>query len=276
MEAGGEQRSKINLRVALRRRGSFPASRALSASPWPAVGLRSAPRSRFAPYRVRIAVRLSLRFSSSPPPLLCVATPTTCQQPCSLTRSLGGREYNMTDGHSRTNTVGHRAVRGRRMPPDVACSALRARLTCVCVARSRGVLRRTQGDREKSPFRLRHPRFDSGLQSPYAPRLYVSLRSPTRRTCVAVSSSPLLSSASPLSTAPSPLSRASHATQHKPHRRRETRHMSGTTFEAANPDGRRRPARVTCRPSRRTIGRARHSSACSNMAAAQRGVADRY
>lgn len=72
---------------------------------------------------------------SASPPLLCVATPTTCQQPCSLTRSLGGREYNMTDGHSRTNTVGHRAVRGRRMPPDVACSALRTRLTCVCVAR---------------------------------------------------------------------------------------------------------------------------------------------
>lgn len=88
---------------------------------------------------------------SASPPLLCVATPTTCQQPCSLTRSHGGREYNMTDGHSRTNTVGHRAVRGRRMPPVVACSALRARLTCVCVARSRGVLGGTQGDREKSP-----------------------------------------------------------------------------------------------------------------------------
>lgn len=37
------------------------------------------------------------------------------------------------------------------MPPDVACSALRARSTCVCVARSRGVLRRARGDREKSP-----------------------------------------------------------------------------------------------------------------------------
>lgn len=106
--------------------------------------LRSVPRT----YR-----RPSLRSASPPLRLLSSASQHRLRA-SNLALSLalsGGREYNMTDGHSRTNTVGHRAVRGRRMPPDVACSALRARLTCVCVARSRGVLRRTQGDREKSP-----------------------------------------------------------------------------------------------------------------------------
>ncbi|KYM94070.1 hypothetical protein ALC62_15297 [Cyphomyrmex costatus] len=93
----------------------------------------------------------------------------------------------MTDGHGRTNTVGHRAVRGQRMPPDPATP---------------------------------------------------------------------------------------HATQHKPHRRRETRHMSGTTFEAANQDGRRRPPCATCRPSCSTFDQARHPLSRSNMAATWRSDAD--
>ncbi|KYM85814.1 hypothetical protein ALC53_04399 [Atta colombica] len=41
----------------------------------------------------------------------------------------------MTDGHGRTNTVGHRAVRGQRMLPDVCLQCVACPLdVCVCVA----------------------------------------------------------------------------------------------------------------------------------------------
>lgn len=182
MEAGDERRSKRNLRVVLRRRASFPASRALSASPWPALGPRST-RSCFV--RARIAVRLLLFFLLPPPPplSLCVATPTTCQQPCSLSLSRG-REYNMTDGHSRTNTVGHtgQCADGWRNATRCCCSACASRRFPLALLRRH----RSERNPPSAP-----PRFDSSPQSPYAPRLYVSLRSPTRRTCVAVC--PLLS-----------------------------------------------------------------------------------
>lgn len=108
-----EQRNKINRRVVSPRRGSCPVSRAVSASPWPAVSNRSllfVPPLRTRTPRESHTRRTSVR--SSVPTVSCVATPpTTCQQPCSLL----GREYNMTDGHSRT-TVGHRTVRGQEPP----------------------------------------------------------------------------------------------------------------------------------------------------------------
>ena len=108
--------SKRNVRVALRRRASFPASRALSASPWPAVGPRSA-RSRFAPYRVRIGRSVSI-LSSSPPPPRCVATPTTCQQPCSLSLS-HTHTYTHTHTHTHTHARTHAHTLSRIGEPGI-------------------------------------------------------------------------------------------------------------------------------------------------------------
>lgn len=117
--------------------------------------------------RARIAVRLFLLFLLRLRLLLLLLLSASQHRlrasNLALSLTLSSWEYNMTDGHNRTNTVGHRAVRGRRMPPDSGCcSALRARLTCVCVARFRGVLPR-YGECERN--HLRHPRFDSGLQA---------------------------------------------------------------------------------------------------------------
>lgn len=226
------------------------------------VGPRSAPRSRSAPY-AHVSPSVSSSSASSP---RCVATPTTCQQPCSLSLSRG-REYNMTDGHSRTNTVGHRAVRGRRMPLRRCCSALRARLTCVCVARFPVAYFRRQQEREKPPptpavrFRSAKPLRAASLR--------VSTLADSPDLCGGVLLSSLFPAPSPRPRAPSP----PHATQHKPHRRRETRHMSGTTFEATNPDSRRRPSRATCRPSRRTVGGSAPHSGAFKHGRRRRGVA---
>lgn len=149
MEAGGEQRSKKKSEGCLTSPGFLP--RFSSSIRFSMAGSRSPIRSSFS---LRSVPRTYRRPSLAPLLLLSSASQHRLRA-SNLALSLalsGGREYNMTDGHSRTNTVGHRAVRGRRMPPDVACSALRARLTCVCVARSRGVLRRNTGrPREKSP-----------------------------------------------------------------------------------------------------------------------------
>lgn len=147
-----------------------------------------------------------------------------------------------------------------------------------CVLPRAGVLRR-HSDREEQRNHHRHSRFDS---DPLSPLRAASLRvSPTRRTCVPWWRCPPLLFSHSLSLSltrhplPSPLSPATpHATQHKPHQRRETRHMSGTTFEAANPDSRRKPPCATCRPSRSTFDEARHTSERSNMAATYRSVAN--
>ncbi|KYN32845.1 hypothetical protein ALC56_12798 [Trachymyrmex septentrionalis] len=170
----------------------------------------------------------------------------------------------MTDGHGRTNTVGHRAVRGQRMLPDVCLQCVACPLdVCVCVAPRcaffsvQACLEDTAIERtEKSPPTLAPVRFRSA-------KLF------TRRvsTCLRY---PLLYPYLPL------LQSTPHATQHKPHRRRETRHMSGTTFEATNPNGRHRPPCATCRPPRLTFVEARHSLARSNMAATYHSVADHY
>ncbi|KYQ59628.1 hypothetical protein ALC60_01294 [Trachymyrmex zeteki] len=143
----------------------------------------------------------------------------------------------MTDGHGRTNTVGHRAVRGQRMPPDVS-------LQCVVPRRA---------------FFLVQACLEDTAWWRCPPLLF------SHSLSLSLTRHPL----------PSPLSPATpHATQHKPHQRRETRHMSGTTFEAANPDSRRKPPCATCRPSRSTFDEARHTSERSNMAATYRSVAN--
>ncbi|KYN16261.1 hypothetical protein ALC57_11472 [Trachymyrmex cornetzi] len=202
----------------------------------------------------------------------------------------------MTDGHGRTNTVGHRAVRGQRMPPDVCLQCVACPLdVCVCVAPRRAFSfvqacledPATATERtEKSPPTLA-VRFRSA--KPFTRRVSMLADSPDLCAvlccglwwrCPPLLFSLFLSLSLSLTRHPLPspylplLRSTPHATQHKPHRRRETRHMSGTTFEATNPDGGHRTPCATCRPSRSTFVEARHTSARSNMAA-YRSVANR-
>jgi len=97
-----EEQRKIYLRVALRRRTSCPASRALSASPWPAVRV---PDRSFLPRAHR-----PLRLAASQLHQLRVPA-TLLLLSLSLSLSLSPSLGNMTDGHGRT-TIGHR-VRGQ-------------------------------------------------------------------------------------------------------------------------------------------------------------------
>lgn len=131
----------------------------------------------------------------------------------------------MTDGHSRTNTVGHRAVRGRRMPPDVACSAWRARLTCVCcVARSRGVLRESAQGTERNHLPTPTPAVRFRSAKPLrAASLRVSTLADSPDLCGGVLLSSSLFCLSSLYGPPSPLPRLTrNTTQAAPEAGNET------------------------------------------------------
>jgi len=160
-----------------------------SRSPIRSFSLRSVPRT--------------YRRPSLPPPPPPASQHQLRASNLALSRSLGGREYNMTDGHSRTNTVGHRTVRGQRMPtptlPAVRCvpaRRVRVRLASFPVACSVDA-----GARENH---LRHPRFDSGLCEPLrAASLRVSTLADSPDLCGGVLSSSLF-----LALSPSPPARA--------------------------------------------------------------------
>lgn len=91
-------------------------------------------------------------------------------------------------------------------------------MTCVCVARPRDVLRRHRSKRNH----LRHPQFDSGLQSPYAPRVSTCLYA--RRLAGLVWRCPPLLFSPPFHSPVSPLPRSAtrNTTQAAPEAGNET------------------------------------------------------